>query len=247
MITSIKNFLRRRSAPTEKGVIEAYDIWSENYDLQPGNLMLDLDNEIFGNLLTRLHLENKVIADIGCGTGRHWKKLYSRKPSLVAGFDVSAGMLKNLILKYPGAVTRQITDNRFANVPDACFDVIVTTLTIAHIQDIDEAIAAWSRILRPGGDLIITDFHPETLAKGGTRSFTRHGKTFSVVNYIHPLGEVIRTFHKYNLMVYTKAERNIDERVRHYYASQNALPVYERFRGTPVIYGMHLRKTHAAQ
>jgi ubiquinone/menaquinone biosynthesis C-methylase UbiE len=247
MVTSIKKFWRRKSAPTEKGVIEAYDIWSEHYDSQPGNLMLALDNEIFSALLTRLHLENKMIADIGCGTGRHWKKLYSRKPSVVAGFDVSAGMLKNLILKYPGAVTRQIIDNRFANVPDACFDVIVTTLTIAHIADIDEAIAAWSRILRPGGDLIITDFHPETLAKGGSRSFTHRGKTLSVVNYIHPLDEVIGTFRKHNLVLQVKVERSIDERVRHYYAAQNALPVYEQFKGTPVIYGMHLRKTHAAQ
>lgn len=247
MFSSIKNFWRRKSAPIEKGVIEAYDIWSEDYDSQPGNLILALDNEIFNGLLTRLHLENKIIADIGCGTGRHWKKLYSRKPSLVAGFDVSAGMLKNLILKYPQAVTRQITDNRFANVPDACFDVIVTTLTIAHIADIDEAIAAWSRILRPGGDLIITDFHPETLAKGGSRSFTHRGKTLSVVNYIHRLDEVIRTFLKYDLPVVAKVERNIDDRVKHYYALQKALPVYERFKGTPVIYGMHLRKIHAAE
>jgi hypothetical protein len=37
-------------------------------------------------------------------------------------------------------------------------------------------------------------------------------------------------------------EIKIDETVKHYYAQQNALKVYEQFKGFPVIYGIHLKR-----
>jgi len=37
-------------------------------------------------------------------------------------------------------------------------------------------------------------------------------------------------------------EMNIDESVRHYYAENNAIPVYEKFKGFPIIFGIHFRR-----
>jgi hypothetical protein len=37
-------------------------------------------------------------------------------------------------------------------------------------------------------------------------------------------------------------ELYINESVKHYYRHQNALAVYEKFKGFPVIYGMHFRR-----
>ena len=39
-------------------------------------------------------------------------------------------------------------------------DCIISTLTIAHIQNAEEAITEWNRVLKPGGQMIITDYHP---------------------------------------------------------------------------------------
>jgi ubiquinone/menaquinone biosynthesis C-methylase UbiE len=247
MIATIKNFLQKKgSYSSEKSVVDAYDIWSCSYDMQPGNLMLDLDENIFTGLIKNINLENKRIADIGCGTGRHWQKLYDKMPALVIGFDVSAGMLDKLRRKFPDAITQQTTNNLFAAVPAAFFDCLVTTLTIAHIKNIDEAIASWSRILKDGGDLFITDFHPEILAKGGKRSFRQDGKSLSVTNYIHSLEEVKNIFNKYGFAIIMQEEKYINQEVRPYYEAQNALHVYDRFKGMPVIYGLHLKKQHVA-
>lgn len=74
MLASLKDYLQKKvTFSSEKPVVEAYDIWSGSYDLQPGNLMLDLDEKIFTSLLKNIDLAEKEIADIGCGTGRHWK------------------------------------------------------------------------------------------------------------------------------------------------------------------------------
>jgi ubiquinone/menaquinone biosynthesis C-methylase UbiE len=163
------------------------------------------------------------------------------------GFDISAGMLHQLKLKYPNADIQLTDDNLLRTVTDSFVDCLVTTLTIAHIKNIDEAIASWSRVLKNGGDLIITDFHPTSLANGGMRSFRHRGKRLSVTNYIHPLEKVKSIFTRYGLMVVRQKEVNVNEEVKPYYESQNALSVYDRFIGIPIIYGLHLKKRHAVE
>src|SRR6185503_12739579 len=56
-----------------KNPASAYDLWAAGYDEQPGNLMLALDEEIFAEFIKEIPIAGKVVVDIGCGTGRHWK------------------------------------------------------------------------------------------------------------------------------------------------------------------------------
>jgi ubiquinone/menaquinone biosynthesis C-methylase UbiE len=209
--------------------------------------MLDLDEKIFSSLLENIDLENKLVADIGCGTGRHWQKIYEKSPALLTGFDVSAGMLKQLRIKYPSANTRHVTDNLLKGLPDASFDCIISTLTIAHIKDIHETIASWSRILKVGGDLVITDFHPAILAKGGKRSFRSGNKTLSVLNYVHPLEELLKILGENGFGFIKLEEKFINDEVRFYYENQHAINVFDRFNGMPVIFGLHLKKQYGHQ
>ena len=74
----------------------AYDAWSGAYDHQPGNLMLDLDETLVAGFIDRYRIEDKTIADVGCGTGRHWNKFIDKSPRKLSGFDVSPGMLARL-------------------------------------------------------------------------------------------------------------------------------------------------------
>jgi len=243
MIGTIKNYLKQRTpAPTEMAVVEAYDIWSVSYDSQPGNLMIDLDELIFSNLIRNIDIENKSIADIGCGTGRHWQKLYERSPASITGYDVSQGMLDKLKQKFPQAISIRVTDNLLKDVPAASFDVIVSTLTIAHIENLRELISSWARVLKTGGEIIITDFHPAILAVGGKRSFQHGSNSFSVVNYIHGVDDIKNEFARLGFTLVAQQERYIDEAVRSYYENKQAIHIYNRYKGMPVIYGLHLKK-----
>src|SRR5689334_12837369 len=84
---------------------EAYDLWCDDYDLQPDNLMMALDEEILTGFLKKIIITNKKIADVGCGTGRHWQRILSQQPASLSGFDISDGMLKKLKEKFPAAHT----------------------------------------------------------------------------------------------------------------------------------------------
>jgi ubiquinone/menaquinone biosynthesis C-methylase UbiE len=247
VIPTVKNYIRKHlfnKPVTEKNSTEAYDLWSENYDVQPGNLMLDLDEALFTQLLDKTSVQNKLIADIGCGTGRHWLKILQMDPSGLTGFDVSEGMLSKLRQKFPDAVTHRIKDDLFADIDDASFDTIISTLTVAHIQNLEKALQAWCRILKGAGEIIITDFHPKLLAFGGKRTFRHNNVQLAVKNFVHPISTIKDTLNQNGFRIVAEEEVCIDETMKHYYTQQNALPVYEQFKGFPVIYGIHLKRNN---
>jgi hypothetical protein len=68
----------------------------------------------------------------------------------------------------------------------------------------------------------------------------------SVTNYIHHLESIKDIFLTQGLDVIGEREIQLNEDVKHYYESQNALSIYDRFIGVPIIYGLHLKKRHAA-
>jgi len=220
----------------------AYNKWAASYDQQPDNLMLALDHELFDELLIRISLKDKNIIDVGCGTGRHWHQLFSASPGDLIGYDVSEEMLKALNRKFPRAKTFLITEDNKLDSSTGSFDVLISTLAVAHIQDIEATIKEWSRVLKPGADLLLTDYHPETLVKGGDRTFSYNGKTVHIKNFVHPLSDIIALADQSGIQLVELIERRIDEKVKHFYEKHQALHVYDKFEGTPIIYGMHLKK-----
>jgi ubiquinone/menaquinone biosynthesis C-methylase UbiE len=240
--STIKNLYKAIRFP-DKNSKTAYNIWSSTYDQQPGNLMLHLDEIIISEFLEQINLKDKSVVDIGCGTGRHWQKLYAKQPAQLIGYDVSEGMLDKLQQKYPRAITHLIKDDLFLDVEAASHDLLISTLTIAHIKNAGDAINAWCRLLKKKSEIIITDFHPETLRKGGKRSFVHEKKSFAVKNYIHSLAQIEELFGLNGFNCEHKKEIVIDESVKHYYEQQKALHIYKRFKGTAVIFGMYLKRT----
>lgn len=225
---------------------DAYNIWAQYYDSQQGNLMLDLDEELFSSLIKNVSTEGKVIADVGCGTGRHWAKLYDKKPLRLIGYDVSDGMLNILKEKFPNAETHKLVTNSLNELKDNTCDLLISTLALAHIKDMKDALIEWKRVLKPGGSILITDYHPEALAKGGNRTFMHNGKQVSVINYIHPLKELFAVAEQLHFEISHPTERKIDDSMKHYYEKQDAVHVFERFKGTPIIYGVIFTTPYAA-
>lgn len=236
------HLLSQKEIPPKK----AYDLWSENYDNQQDNLMLALDEEIFSDLLSEVSINNKIVLDIGCGTGRHWAKILNANPKKIIGFDVSEGMLGILHKKFPEAETYRLNNHRLDTMPDSFCDIMISTLTIAHIENVADAFEEWDRVLKAGADILITDYHPIALAKGAARTFTHSHKLISVQNHIHSLETIVALAKQLNWFKFSIKERYIDHSVRQFYEKKEALPVFNRFQGVPIIYGIHLKKSDAS-
>ncbi|HLK28514.1 MAG TPA: methyltransferase domain-containing protein [Puia sp.] len=247
-LSAIRNILKRPSSSTkfQTNPEEAYDIWASSYDSQPDNLMLAMDEQLFSGFIKNISIKGKTITDIGCGTGRHWKKLLMQEPEKLIGYDVSEGMLAGLKNKFPEAETYKLSNTRLIGSKNNSCDIILSTLTIAHIENIEEAFAEWNRVLRPDGEMIITDYHPELLSKGGNRTFKHNKQLIAVKNNIYPVAEIKKMASQFGWKQISFVENIIDEHVKHYYAKQNALQLFHQFKGSPVIYGIHLKKINAS-
>jgi ubiquinone/menaquinone biosynthesis C-methylase UbiE len=221
---------------------EAYNLWAAAYDNQQDNLMLDLDEMVFSHLLQEMDIEEKQVADIGCGTGRHWPKIIAKAPGRLIGYDVSEEMLKKLKHKFPYTESNLLKDNKLADLEDESCDLLCSTLTIAHIPDVQSTLTEWNRVLKNGGDMIITDYHPVILQKGGRRTFFHDGKLVSIRNYIHPVDTLRQLARQLQLKEIRFMEKQIDESVKRYYEKKNALALYEKYKDLPVIYGIHFKK-----
>jgi ubiquinone/menaquinone biosynthesis C-methylase UbiE len=232
------NNLRHGALPSE----EAYRIWSQTYDDEDDNLMLYYDKIILSGLISKINPVKKIILDYGCGTGRNWNNLLSYNPAKLIGCDNSPEMLDKLRIKFPDSESYLVSDNNLYFLNSNEFDLIVSTLVIAHIKNIKKLFSEWNSVMNLTGDIIITDFHPEILKKGGSRSFKKGNKLITVKNYIHPIHEIEELFLSFGFKITGREEKIIDESVKDFYVRHNALTVYERFKGMPFIYGIHLSR-----
>jgi ubiquinone/menaquinone biosynthesis C-methylase UbiE len=240
IVKRFRNQSAHRQSLTEPAA--AYDLWAASYDEQPRNLMLHLDDIVFTTLLAHADLQNKTVVDIGCGTGRHWDQILKQKPAGLVGYDVSAEMLKRLHRKYPEARTWLLQNKVLDEMHDASADVVISTLTIAHIEDLAGAFAEWNRILKSRGEVILTDYHPAAFEKGADRTFRYKDRLISIRNYVHPIIETKQLIEDLGWEELEFIELIIDETVKHFYEEQNALDVYRRFYHTPIIYGWRMSK-----
>jgi ubiquinone/menaquinone biosynthesis C-methylase UbiE len=246
MLQKIRNYFSKQllTAKDESPQV-AYDTWAKDYDSQPDNLMLALDEEVFSALLNEIDVKDSVIVDVGCGTGRHWKKIFDRKPGKLIGFDVSEGMLEMLRQKFPAAESWLLSNDELIPLGNESCDIVISTLTIAHIENAKTAITEWNRVLKTGGYIIITDYHPSALEKGARRTFRHDNKTFAIKNYIHTLENLKEITRQLHLQECRLIERQIDKSARPFYEKNNALEVFKKWRGNSIIYGICLKKPDA--
>ena len=154
-------------------------------------------------------------------------------------------MLEKLRAKFPAAETHLLHGPQLTNLENETVDLLVSTLAMAHIEQIETALASWISVLKPGGEMILTDYHPESLQKGGNRTFRDKGKLIAIRNFIHPLEKITAITGQLDMRIVRFLEKRIDAGVKHYYEEQNALPLYESFLGVPLIFGLHLKKNDA--
>jgi ubiquinone/menaquinone biosynthesis C-methylase UbiE len=237
--SKLSNYIKK---PLEAA--NAYDLWASKYDEENDNLVFDLEGEILDSILGKAELKNKIILDYGCGTGRNRETLLSFKPKNIIGCDVSKEMLGKLKVKFPDEEVFLIDNPGKPELPIAgnSFDIIFSTLVIAHSKNIKKVFELWERLLKKNGEIILTDLHPEVLSKGGKRTFNLENKTYEVKNYIHSIYEIKNICSEFNLKISELLEKHIDENVKSFYERNNALHIYEKFKGLPLVYGMLIRK-----
>ena len=98
------------------------------------------------------------------GAGRYAEFLAARGHRVI-GVDSSPDMLARARERVPGGEFRLGELERLP-LPDDSVDVIVFALALTHVQHLEPVLAEFARVLRPGGDLVVSDAHPARGAVG---------------------------------------------------------------------------------
>ena len=135
-----------------------YDRFSETYDDERHRGYHRLIDELELDLVRR-YGAGKDVFEAGCGTG-----LLLREAAMVArsavGLDLSRGMLTPARARGLTVVQGSLTD---VPLPSASFDLVYSMKVLAHVPPIERAVAELSRLVRPGGHLLLEFYNPLSL------------------------------------------------------------------------------------
>ena len=240
MVKKILDKLRKKKEVSKLTSQEAYRLWSEFYDNQPDNVVLYLEGKLFSEMISEIDIANMKVLDIGCGTGRHWQEILGHKPLKLAGVDNSNEMAEKLKKKFIDAEVIISENNSLKKFDDVSFDIIISTLTIGHIKNIEDYFRGWDKVLKNTGEIIITDFHPDAFSIGMKRSFVLNNEVIEVENYLYPLDFLKSIFAEMGWKIISVKEKIIDDEVRHLFVKQNYIDAFNKYKGTPLILGLHL-------
>lgn len=110
--------------------------------------------------INSVDLNNKVVADLGAGTGFISLKV-AETANIVFSIDASKNMLRELNKSAQGLGLKNIypITGDLENLPlfDNSVDVVFINMALHHVVNPDKAIKEMKRILKDGGRVIITD------------------------------------------------------------------------------------------
>jgi len=99
------------------------------------------------------NLSGQRVLDIGCGTGWLSKVVQQHGAEDYIGIDPSTNNIAAAQLFYPGTRFKNTRLEDFETTEK--FDLITCIMTTEHIDDLVAAFQSWSRMLLPGGRVVI--------------------------------------------------------------------------------------------
>jgi malonyl-CoA O-methyltransferase len=177
----LNRWSRRRAAPIELEVLDAYARWAASYAPEAHNPLMALEEQAVLELLPAPASGRWL--DLACGSGRYLKRLAGAGAERAMGLDLSRPMLARAVeLGYP----LMQADLQRLPLAAGCFDRIVCGLAVGHVADLAGSLAEMARLLAPGGVLVYSDFHPFGALLGWKRTFrAADGVAYAARHHVH--------------------------------------------------------------
>jgi len=222
---------QRWHKPTvEMGVREGYAEWAKQYDGEAqANPLIALEEPVTLEVVGEV--AGVDVLDAACGTGRYALRL-AEAGARLCGVDASGEMLAHAQRKANErglSVDLRQADLRALPFDDESFDLVISALALCHVPDLRPVMAEFARVLRPGGRLLISDFHPFCLLIGWRTAFDRPEARYWIENHLNLTEAYVRALLDSGFALTDLRESVVDERVAGILSRHDI----ERFRGWP--------------
>ena len=166
---------------------KAYNSWAEQYDTNE-NKTRDLD--IKSTIATLSKYEFKNVLELGCGTGKNTGWLLTKAERII-GLDFSQKMLdlaeekitaRNVEFKKSDLKKDWEVEDQFA-------DLVTSSLTLEHIDDLNHIFNQANKILIDNGIFFISELHPFKQYLGSKAKYETGNGTEELEVYTHHISE----------------------------------------------------------
>lgn len=174
---------------------EGYNTWAATYDTVV-NKTRDLEAKVLRKTLDG-HQFNHIL-EAGCGTGKNTPWLASLATTLTA-FDLSEEMMS----KAQEKVTGQHVSFRQADLTQSWpalaqpADLIVSSLVLEHIEDLDFIFKEANTVLAKGGLFYICELHPFKQYSGSKARFETNEGLVVLECYTHHMSDYVKAAGKH--------------------------------------------------
>ena len=176
------------------------------------------------------------VLDLACGTGRYSRLLAEGGAGQLIALDFCVPML----MQVPNGSRVCASMMQLPFAADT-FDVVISGLALGHAADVSNWMAEVGRVLRSGGTLLYSDFHPDAARAGLTRSFKDiDDESCSVPHAQYPVSTQIEAAKAASLRIEALHEVRVGIELCESFAKSEDF--YRRWDGLPIVLVVRARK-----
>jgi malonyl-CoA O-methyltransferase len=217
--------------PVKLSPLESYRLWSQTWE-SDRSAIVALESRWLSPWLTEL--AGQIFLDLSCGIGR-WLLHAQARGATVFGTDLCPEMLIEAGKKTSLTGRLALADTRSLPFPDACAGVALCALSLGHITPLEAAVAELARLVRPGGRLIVTDFHPGGLRHGWKRTFRSNGELYEVETHPYTTDHLIECVGQNGFVLQELLEPCFGEPERELFRAAGKPDLFEQVRDIPAV------------
>lgn len=212
---------------------QAYRLWAPIY--RGDNAVCALEARMVAALT--VSPRGRRLLDVGCGTGL---RLRDSGALLAIGVDASPEMLAVAQASKVAAA-----DARALPFAADSFDLIWCRLMLGYLPDLNPAYAELSRVCRPGGRIVASDFHADASRAGHRQTFRdEEGGRHEIAHFAHDAEAHGRAAASAGLALVLAESGSVGPAIRDCYEKAGRLDMYARDQGLAIVALYQFEKNH---
>ncbi len=223
MLKSVWRQLHSSTPRATLSSLAAYERWAAQYPPHAHNAVMQAEEATMKALCPPL--TGQKVLDLACGSGRYGLIASAEGATTSIGLDNSIPMLLKNTMDL-----RAVSTAERLPLASSSIDVVLCGLALGHLKELDASIGEISRVMKPNGCALVSDFHPFIFLNGQQRTFTTvDGQSFAVEHYAHLYADYYHAAHKAGLQIDAVLEPRLGQTQEVQFAEANTRM------GTPII------------
>jgi ubiquinone/menaquinone biosynthesis C-methylase UbiE len=213
---------------------EAYEHWAPLYPPVAHNPLMRAEQRVM--LEHWPAVSGKRVLDLAAGTGRYSRLLAETRAADIIAVDFCAPMLTGVSVAQRVCATMMQLPFK-----DGTFDVVISGLALGHATDVNAWMREVARVLKPGGTLLYSDFHPEAARMSLTRSFSdKNQRTWTVPHRCYDVSSQTGAAAAADLSIDIIHEVRVGVELREQFPKSHEF--YTRWDGLPIVLVVRAQK-----